>query len=160
MIFETKRLDELNPAPYNPRQKLAPGDVEFEKLCSSVRTFGNVEPILWNRRTGNIVGGHLLYDVLRHLGETETQVVAVDLPLEEEKLLNIALNKIKGEWDFDKLSGLLAEFDLVEAKMSGFSPQEIMLLVAEANTSQEDMFAKEHLEITPPRNDNSLNTEK
>lgn len=133
MIIERRKLDDLHSAAYNPRQALAPGDAEFEKLLSSIKTFGNVEPILWNRRTGNITGGHQRYEVLKHIGETETDVVVVDLSLEEEKLLNVALNKIKGEWDYDKLSSLLSQFDPVEAKMSGFSPQEIMLLVAQAS---------------------------
>ena len=154
MIIERRNLDDLYPAAYNPRQALAPGDAEFEKLLSSIKTFGNVEPILWNRRTGNIIGGHQRYEVLKHIGETETDVVVVDLPLEEEKLLNVALNKIKGEWDYDKLSSMLAQFDPVEAKMSGFSPQEIMLLVAQANEQLNETLSCSNFECPPSSNIN------
>jgi ParB-like chromosome segregation protein Spo0J len=56
--------DRLNPAKYNPRKDLKPGDSEYEKLLRSVEEFGYVEPLIWNQRTGNIVGGHQRYKVL------------------------------------------------------------------------------------------------
>ena len=51
-------LEKLNPAKYNPRKDLKPSDPEYEKLKKSMETFGYVEPIVWNKRTGQIVGGH------------------------------------------------------------------------------------------------------
>jgi hypothetical protein len=79
--------------------------------------------------------------VLKHLGEKETDVVVIDIPLEEEKLLNIALNQIKGEWDREKLSELLSKVHPAEAHLSGFSPQEIMLLVSQANERTDDLLS-------------------
>ncbi|WP_207892461.1 hypothetical protein [Paenibacillus pinisoli] len=58
MNIQTISLDKLNPATYNPRDDLQPGDPEYEKLRCSIETFGYVEPIVWNERTGNMVGGH------------------------------------------------------------------------------------------------------
>ena len=142
MIIERRKLTELSPAAYNPRHKQGPGDVEFEKLKASVQAFGNVEPIVWNKKTGNIVGGHLLYEVLRHEGAEDTDVVTVDLPIEEERLMNIALNRIKGGWDYNKLSAVLSEFDPIEARLSGFGAQEIMLLMADAEAAQEAIYAQ------------------
>ena len=141
--MKTKRmkLSDMNPAPYNPRVELKPGDVDFDKLVQSIETFGNVEPILYNERTGNIVGGHQRWGVLKHLGEKETDAVVIDIPLEEEKLLNIALNQIKGEWDREKLSELLSKVHPAEAHLSGFSPQEIMLLVSQANERTDDLLS-------------------
>ena len=60
--------EKLNPAKYNPRKNLKPGDPEYEKLKRSITEFGYVEPIIWNKRTGNIVGGHQRYKVLLALG--------------------------------------------------------------------------------------------
>jgi ParB-like chromosome segregation protein Spo0J len=51
-------VDKINPAPYNPRVDLKPGDEEYEKLKRSIEEFGYVEPLVWNEQTGNLVGGH------------------------------------------------------------------------------------------------------
>nr|WP_281242048.1 ParB N-terminal domain-containing protein [Marininema mesophilum] len=48
----------INPASYNPRKNLKPGDDEYEKLKRSINHFGYIEPLVWNSRTGNLVGGH------------------------------------------------------------------------------------------------------
>jgi len=99
----------LNPAKYNPRKDLQPGDPEYEKLLRSVEEFGYVEPIIWNERTGNIVGGHQRFKVLSQIGYTEIECVVVNLDEQREKALNVALNKISGEWDLSKLTDLLPD---------------------------------------------------
>ena len=135
MKIKRMKIAELNPAAYDPRIQLKPGDPEFERLKESILTFGNVEPIVWNKHTGNVVGGHQRLAVLKELGETETEVSVVDCPLKEEKLLNVTLNKVKGDWDYDKLSELLKMFDPEEVKLSGFSPQELAVLCADVNAA-------------------------
>jgi hypothetical protein len=62
------RAELLNPAAYNPRKDLKPGDKEYEKLRRSIEEFGYVEPVIWNKTTGNIVGGHQRLKVLLDLG--------------------------------------------------------------------------------------------
>jgi ParB-like chromosome segregation protein Spo0J len=104
-------VERLNPAAYNPRKDLQPGDAAYEKLKSSIEVFGNVQTIVWNERSGNVVGGHQRLKVLIERGEREIDCTIVDLDDEREKVLNIALNKIQGEWDDDKLAALLAELD-------------------------------------------------
>lgn len=69
-----------------------------------VTEFGYVEPVIWNKRSGNVIGGHQRLTVMKNLGYTEVDCVIVDLDDMGEKALNIALNKIQGEWDRDKLS--------------------------------------------------------
>ena len=71
----------LNPAAYNPRVDLKPGDKEYEKLKRSIGEFGYVEPVIWNRQTGNVVGGHQRLKVLLDMGQTEIDCVVVDLDL-------------------------------------------------------------------------------
>jgi len=102
-------IGRINPAPYNPRRDLRPGDPDYEALTKSLREFGLVEPLVWNRRTGTLVGGHQRFKVLKARGDTEVDVSVVDLPLEREKALNIALNRIEGGWDERKLAELLDE---------------------------------------------------
>lgn len=121
-------------APYNPRRNLKPGDPEFRALTKSLNTFGVVEPLVWNQQTGHLVGGHQRLAVLKHQGATEVDVSVVDLSLEQEKALNLALNKIQGGWDDQKLAALLDELlkgdqSLFEA--SGFEFDEANDLIAD-----------------------------
>ena len=99
MQIEKKDINSLKPADYNPRKKLKPGDKEFEKLKQSIQEFGYVEPIILNKRTNTVVGGHQRLEVMKHLGYDQVDCVIVDLDEQKEKALNIALNKISGEWD-------------------------------------------------------------
>lgn len=127
MLIEKKNVSELIPADYNPRKELKPGDPEYEKLKRSLQQFGYVEPVIWNSRTGCVVGGHQRLRVLQDLGLTAVECVVVDLDVEHEKALNIALNKISGEWDTEKLADLMA--DLQEAdydvSLTGFDVAEL-----------------------------------
>jgi len=118
-------LSALNPAPYNPRVQLKPGDPEFESLRRSVDAFGVVEPLVWNSRTGHLVGGHQRLAVLRARGDTHADVSVVDLPPAREKALNLALNRIQGRWDEDRLAELLRELvELPEIELTGFGLDE------------------------------------
>ena len=119
MKIQEIEFSRLIPADYNPRAALTPDMPEFERLKNSIETFGNVEPIVWNERTGHIVGGHQRLAVLQHLGYTSAEVSVVDLDEKEEKLLNVALNKIKGQWDYSRLEEIFQEYELEEAKVTG-----------------------------------------
>lgn len=128
-------IDQLIPSDYNPRVELKPGDAEFESLRRSIDTFGFVEPVVWNERSGHVVGGHQRINVAKHLEYTQLDVVVVDLDDQSEKTLNIALNKISGEWDIPKLRDLLEELDTgeVDIELTGFSQaefEELMTSVA------------------------------
>jgi len=139
--------DRINPAPYNPRKDLKPGDRDYESLSRSIEEFGLVEPLVWNTRTGHLVGGHQRFKVLLERGETEIDVSVVDMPLEKEMALNIALNRIEGAWDDTKLASLLGELielpDL-DLELTGFDlgeAQDVIANVLDAlETDQEDGF--------------------
>lgn len=136
MRIERVPISKLNPAPYNPRKDLQPGDEEYEKLARSIDRFDYIDPIIWNERTGNVVGGHQRLKVLIARGATELDVSVVDLSLDEEKALNVALNKISGEFDDKLLAQLLGELnasELIDATLTGFSAEEIDELIANAN---------------------------
>lgn len=134
----------LNPAAYNPRVDLKPGDKEYEKLKRSINEFGYVEPMIWNRQTGNVVGGHQRLKVLMDLGQTEIDCVVVDLDLAREKALNIALNKIQGDWDEDKLAAIMADFDAeaFDVSLTGFDANEVDALLNRfySHEAEEDDF--------------------
>lgn len=121
MRIEKKNIKQLLRAEYNPRIALEPGDEEYELLNGSMETFGYVVPIIWNERTGRIVGGHQRLTVLKAAGVKEVQVSVVNLEEEQEKQLNIAMNKIEGDWDNEMLRELLQELDeLGVAEQTGF----------------------------------------
>lgn len=142
MNIETKKLRDLTPAEYNPRKDLKPGDPEYEKLKRSLDEFGYVEPIIWNRQTGRIVGGHQRVRAMMDLGITEADVVVVDFDEEREKGLNIALNKISGEWDKDKLALLITDLQAADfdVSLTGFDPDEIDDLLGGNDEAKEDDF--------------------
>ncbi|EKD46541.1 MAG: hypothetical protein ACD_67C00184G0002 [uncultured bacterium] len=128
LVLEKKPLSELNPAPYNPRQI---SDVQMERLKNSITEFSLVEPIIWNRQTGHIVGGHQRYMVLKSLGIGHTQVVVVDLSPSREKALNLALNRIHGDWDLAKLKDVIIDIDTGEfpIELTGFDYDELKDLI-------------------------------
>ena len=150
MKIEKIKIEKLNPAEYNPRKDLKPGDPEYEKLKNSILTFGYVEPVLWNKRTGNIIGGHQRYKVLVELGEKEIDCVVVDMDSENEKALNIALNKVSGDWDKDKLMLLIEDLQGVDFDISltGFDPAELDDLFKDSlkdNIKEDDFDVEEEL---------------
>ena len=119
-------LKDLKPAVYNPRKKLKKGDKEYEKIKQSLLKFGYVDPIIVNEDL-TVIGGHQRLTVLKDLDYETAKCVIVDLPKEDEKALNIALNKITGQWDEALLADLL--LDLQESDfnldLTGFEPPEI-----------------------------------
>ena len=103
-----------------------------------------MEPVIWNRQTGNVVGGHQRLKVLMDLGQTEIDCVVVDLDLAREKALNIALNKIQGDWDEDKLAAIMADFDAeaFDVSLTGFDANEVDALLNRfySHEAEEDAF--------------------
>lgn len=102
------QIEDINPAKYNPRLDLQPGNPEYEKIKRSIQEFDLVEPLVWNKRTKRLVGGHQRLKVLKELGQETVDVSVVDLPEEREKALNIVLNKAQGDWDYGRLGLLLS----------------------------------------------------
>ncbi|EAC4040209.1 DNA modification methylase [Listeria monocytogenes] len=127
MIIEKIEVEKLIPADYNPRKDLQPGDSEYEKIKRSLEEFGYVDPVIWNKTTGKVVGGHQRLKVLASMGRTEVECVVVELDEEKEKALNVALNKISGDWDKEKLAVLMTDLDAADfdVSLTGFDAAEI-----------------------------------
>lgn len=134
MIMEIKkmRLELLKPADYNPRVDLETDDPDYESLKNSILRFGHVQPVVWNEDTGRLVGGHQSLKVLHEIGCEEVECVVVHMSEPEEKALNIALNKIRGRWDMDKLSDVMEELvaEGLDA-FTGFCEKEVAKLIEE-----------------------------
>ena len=143
MEIKELSLKELKPAAYNPRKKLKKGDKEYEKIKQSLLKFGYVDPIIVNEDL-TVIGGHQRLTVLKDLDYETAKCVIVDLPKEDEKALNIALNKITGQWDETLLADLL--LDLQESDfnldLTGFEPPEIDNILSNVHDKElsEDEF--------------------
>lgn len=155
MEFEVKRIADMNRAAYNPRVDLQPEDEEYQAIERSLKRHGLVQPIVWNRRTNTVVSGHQRLTVLEAQGETEVTVSVVDLDDIQEKELNVALNKITGEWDDDKLSVILNELG-EEATDTGFTLPEIDVLRDELKSYFDDVTAPDEEEPTEEQEESFL----
>ncbi len=141
MNIQKIQVNKLIPATYNPRKDLKPNDEEYIKIKNSIENFGFVSPLVINKDM-TVIGGHQRLKVLIELGYTEIECIVVDLDKTSEKALNIALNKIQGDWDEEKLESLLKElktenFDL---DLTGFNSEEINDLLDDFFETTEDGF--------------------
>ena len=134
-----KRIADMERAAYNPRADLRPGDAEYERLRRSILQFGYVLPVVWNRRTNRVVGGHQRLTVLENEGTQEVEVSVVDLDEQQEKQLNVALNKISGEWDDAKLKESLDSL-ADRATETGFTEPEIDALATRIDDMLDNDF--------------------
>ena len=109
-------------AEYNPRQLTKD---QYTQLKDSLTRFGMVDPLIVNKhksRKNILVGGHQRLKIAKEMGMDKIPCVEVDLPLDQEKELNIRLNKNVGEWDYDSLANY---FDVSELMEWGFSNDEL-----------------------------------
>ena len=152
MEFKRLNTDDLIPASYNPRKKLKPGDSEFEKIKNSITEFGYVEPIIVNQDM-TVIGGHQRLSVLKTLGYTEIDCIVIEIDKTKEKALNVALNKISGEWNKELLADLIQDLQSMDYDIgfTGFEPPEIDQLFNEVHDKEidEDDFDVEK-ELTEP----------
>src|SRR5215207_3225393 len=114
-------IDDLRPDPANPRRI---SDQELDALTRSLREFGFVQPVLARHEDKMVIGGHQRLVAARRLGWKTVPVIFLDLSDEQAHLLNLALNKIGGEWDEQLLARLLADLKVipdVDLSLSGFS---------------------------------------
>lgn len=124
---ETISRDMIKNAPYNPRIMDAKAK---KRLKKNIAKHGLVAALTWNKRTGNLVGGHQRLEQLDSLEKDknyELTVCVIDVDEREEAALNVQLNNpsMQGEWDLDKLANMTEEFDLDLSEDLGFTETDI-----------------------------------
>lgn len=163
MEIETIKITDLKPAEYNPRRI---SDDDYQKLKNSISTFGLVDPIIVNLKNMHIVGGHQRYDVLLdehmldndflaelpmiRLGDVGFVFTDTELSIRDddhEKALNLALNKISGDWDNDKLSMVLEDLEDsdLDLELTGFEEYELMELKFNNDIEYDDNISESDL---------------
>ena len=127
--YETDTIsrDMIKNAPYNPRIM---DEGAKKRLKKNIAKHGLVSALTWNKRTGNLVGGHQRLeqlDALEKSQDYELTVCVVDVDEREEAALNVQLNNpsMQGEWDLDKLANISEEFDLDMSDDLGFTQTDI-----------------------------------
>ncbi|MDD3212090.1 MAG: site-specific DNA-methyltransferase [Eubacteriales bacterium] len=140
--YELKEIElsNLKKAGYNPRKKLGKNDPQYKALRRSIEEFGMLDPIVWNKRTGTVIGGHQRLTVLEDLGYRTAPCFVVDLSPEQEKQANVRLNSVQGEWDYDKLAELLCGFTSDEVEAAAFDARDLQELYARESDVTEDAF--------------------
>ena len=132
MKIESKLIKDLKPAKYNPRQITKK---QYSDLKESIKKFGLVDPIIINQNGNVVVGGHQRLKICKELKHIDIECVVLDLNKEQERELNIRLNKSGGEWDMDILAN---EFDIKELKEWGFKDIEFGLNIDKIKQEEED----------------------
>ena len=132
MKIESKLVKNLNPASYNPRQI---SSKQYKDLKESVKKFGLVDPIIVNK-DNTVIGGHQRLKICKDLKYVDVDCVMLDLSKEEERELNIRLNKSGGEWDMD----LLSNFEIEELKDWGFKEIELGLNIDKIEEDKDDNY--------------------
>lgn len=136
MKIQEVEIKKLKIAEYNPRKDLKEKDPEYQKIKNSIKEFGYISPIIINSDM-TVISGHQRLKVLKDLGKTNIECIVVDFDKNKEKMLNIALNKISGEWDYQKLEILFNELANSELDISitGFDENEINKIIKETEES-------------------------
>ncbi|MCS6863998.1 MAG: ParB N-terminal domain-containing protein [Gemmataceae bacterium] len=150
--FRELPLGQLKPAPYHPRRVLAASSAAYRKLKASVAHFGLVEPLVWNERTGHVVGGHLRLRIVRELGFQEVPVAVVRLDEVSEKALNIVLNnpEAQGRYHAAQLANLVVELDACgQLPPTGLARTVLSVLrLRPASSAPRPMVATDRVEMT------------
>jgi DNA modification methylase len=138
---EKRKVSELIPADYNPRQM---SDAERRDLLDSIKEFDQVVPVVINT-DGKLIGGHQRCHIYSDLEIDEIEVRVPDrkLTLEEERRLNLRLNKNTGHWDFDKLG----KFDVETLLDVGFGDEDLSAIWDNVDTLDDDHNKEESAKI-------------
>ena len=143
-------IGNLKPSEYNPRRW---DDKAVRDLTRSIKEEGFVVPILANgnkARYGIVIAGHFRLKVAKDLGYTAVPVNFIDIPdIEKEKKLNLTLNRVSGDWDYE----LLKNFDIELLLESGFDDFDLTHIFDDALGVEDDDFDadEEAVKIKTPK---------
>ena len=146
-------VDKVIPNPKNPRIALRPGNPHYEKLRNSIEHYDYIDPIIWNKRTGMIVSGHQRFQVMKDIAEAngevfdKVDVMQVDMPENEQDSFMVAVNKLTGLWDMEKLKALFEELSEEDLSYTGYDTIEIDAIL---HSSEEDIPDYDDMNLDDP----------
>jgi len=130
------KISELKPSEYNPRKW---SEDQLTKLRESIEKFGIVDPLIVNNhgsRKNIVIGGNMRLKVLKEMGFKKVPVIFLNLDENQERDLNVRLNKTGGDWDFD----LLKEFDEDLLADIGFDSKELDVIFDDEDLEEKNTF--------------------
>ncbi|MHB0998199.1 MAG: DNA methyltransferase [Armatimonadota bacterium] len=137
ITIEQMSLDQLKAHPENPRKHPGQNSPEWEGLKKSLE-HDYFDPIVWNRRNGLLVSGHLRTKVLIDAGYTEADVSVVDYDDDTHLARMLAANKLQGSNDEDALAKILFDInDILDIELAGFTDSEAEAVFHKARISRE-----------------------
>jgi DNA modification methylase len=154
MNIEKIDIRKLKSAEYNPRKDLKKNNKEYKDILNSIKEFGYIQPLIVNKDY-TIIGGHQRLKVLKDLKYNEIDCIVIDVDKKKEKALNVALNKISGEWDFEKLTKLLQEIKIEnndDFTLTGFNDNELEKMMND--------FQKENINENSDKYDDNFDVNK
>jgi len=135
-------VKKMKPLPGNARTKLQPGDDAYEAIQNSVETFGYIDPIVWNERTGHVVGGNQRFNILKAKGATEISVSVISVDEDMEKMLALALNKVGGKWDQEQLQLVIKDLagKNIDLTVTGFNAEQVRKMMEDKAEKEEPTY--------------------
>jgi len=129
-------------AALNPRNPRSIEESQFKALQRSLQVFDCVEPVVFNLRTSRVVGGHQRVKAAIAQCIASLPVVLIDVSPDKEKAFNLALNKVKGEWDYEKLAVIFQEINPDDIPLTGFSEDEVEELLRRRSSKRRRRFRR------------------
>jgi len=141
--FEVQRIHrkDLIKAEYNPRVL---SDDARRKLKENLQKVGLLSPLVWNKRSGNVVSGHQRLsqmDALMGTNDYHLTVSVVDLDDVTEREQNLFFNNqfAMGDWDFTKLESLFKTEGMAISR-TGFDAADVKDLFGTASLMPDDLM--------------------
>lgn len=140
--YQKMKLADMTPAPYNPRTDLQPEDEEYQQIRASIINHGLLQPMVYNKRTGHVAGGNQRRKILMDGGVEECTCIVIDVSLQQEKRINLALNKIGNMWDQPKLRDIFSKLEEEDYDLSktAFTDNEVAKLMMDMEASVDSFF--------------------
>lgn len=134
---QTVTLTDLRPHPQNPRKHPDRESQEYQSLRASLENI-YFDPLIWNKRNGLLVSGHLRHKVLIDMGVEKADVVVVSLPEKKHVQIMLRSNRNEGEWRMDDLSSLLKGMDDEHDRLlAGFTADDLLDLKIQCDGAED-----------------------
>jgi ParB-like chromosome segregation protein Spo0J len=123
-------LSSIHEDPINTRKH---GPENLSSIKASLLEFQQVEPLLIQKSSHRLIGGHGRLKAMLELGWTHADVVELDLTDSQARALSITLNRTAelAEWDVPLLTQVMQALhdEGVDMKPKGWTDQEMLALI-------------------------------